>query len=82
MSKNISKPIRKPDCIYGKNDELWFWFEEMVQLNSFQNKMYKIRWNENRGLLEWMEFTGDWCGYNCPIVDPYLNFLIEKELLG
>jgi len=51
----IVKPNRKPDYKYAR----WhFYFEEMVQWNSTEKRMYKIRYHDLK--LEYTDLKIEW----------------------
>ena len=81
--EELIKPDRQPDVVLG----LWvFYFDEMIQYHSSEEKCYKIRLNKhNDGFLWWSDRDDVWCSYGDDaetVYSAYLEFAIEKTLLG
>ena len=76
------KPDRDPDFTLG----LWqFYFDQMVQYHSSEERCYKIKFNKyNDGFLWWCHSDETWNSYGEDaeaIYSGYVEFDIEKTLL-
>jgi hypothetical protein len=81
-NEELFKPDRQPDVVLG----LWqFFFDEMLQYHSSEEKCYRLRLNKyNDGFLWWSDRDHAWFSYGEDaetVYSAYLEFAIEKVLL-
>jgi len=79
----MKRPNRKPDFIGGDDKHLFFYFEEMICWNDGQEILLEIKYDEK--LMYYHDQYKIFVPFEDPHIrstkDPYLDWVIEREIL-